>query len=143
MLITAQTIKRDFEASAETLQRLRQQLSEFEISGPRISKYGFNGRARPDRPDAVIIAAIQKRERIEKIERYVETDISRIENSFLHWEIAEEILRSRYILNKSVDEAAEEVFRVRRSGCDCWQKYRRQLFRLESRAFEEIARQVR
>ena len=71
------------------------------------------------------------------------SDIQRIRFQFKDWEQAEELLRQRFLFGKTVDEAIEAIYHVRRFECGNWNSYKRQVFRLEERAFQTIADQVR
>ncbi len=148
MVITSDMIRTDFESTAEELKRRREELEEVETFAysARISGYGrLTGRPaeKADRSEIRMLALERRRRAIAQLEQQLEVDIVRITGGFKGWKEGQQILRLRYVQGMSVDEAAEMVFGLRRSGCDNWSCYRQRAFRLERRAFEEIARQVR
>lgn len=149
MVITAEMLRQDFEVISEELKRRREELAEVEttVYNAPISNYGTMTGGKPaQKADDVSIRAwaVEKRQRaIAQLERQLVSDIQRIRFQFKDWEQAEELLRQRFLFGKTVDESAELVFGVRRFGCDHWERYRRRAFRLEAKAFETIAAQVR
>ena len=148
MVITSDMIRTDFESTAEELKRRREELAEastFAYSA-RISAYGrLTGRPaeKADRADLRLISLEKRRQAIAQLERQLEADISRIQGEFRGWKECQEVLRLRYVQGKTVEETVEAIYRVRRFECGNWTSYQRQVFRLESKAFETIAAQVR
>ena len=148
MIITADLVKHDFEVISEELKRRREELEEVETFAysARISGYGrLTGRPaeKADRSEIRLLALERRRQVIAKLEQGLERDIARIAGQFKGWEESQAVLRLRFVQGMSVDEAIEAIYNVRRFECGHWTSYKRQVFRLESKAFETIAAQVK
>jgi len=148
MIITADLVKHDFEVISEELKRRREELEEVETFAysARISGYGrLTGRPaeKADRSEIRLLALERRRQVIAKLEQGLERDIARIEGCFKGWEESQAVLRLRYVHGKTVDEVTEAIYHIRRFETGKWNSYKRQVFRLEERAFQEISRQVK
>ena len=148
MIITADLVKHDFEVIGAELKRRKEELAEFEsfFTSPRIASYG-NVTGRPaekaDRSEIRMLALERRRQAIDRLEQGLERDIARIEGCFKGWEESQAVLRLRYVHGKTVDEVTEAIYHIRRFETGKWNSYKRQVFRLESKAFETIADQVK
>ncbi len=148
MVITAEMVKQDFEVISEELKRRREELAEvstFAYSA-RISAYGrLTGRPaeKADRADLRLISLEKRRKAIAQLEQALGRDIERITMAFKGWEESQQVLRLRYVHGKTVDEVTEAIYHIRRFESKKWNSYKRQVFRLEERAFQEISRQVK
>ncbi len=148
IIVTAEIVRQDFEVVSAELKRRREELEEVETFAysARISGYGrLTGRPaeKADRSEIRLLALERRRQVIAKLEQGLERDISRIEGCFKGWEESQAVLRLRFVQGMSVDEAIEAIYNVRRFECGHWTSYKRQVFRLEERAFQEISRQVK